>query len=819
MDSYLQDFRYTIRSLRNHPGFSTAAVLTLVLGIGACTTIFSVVNTLLLTPLPGVRDIDELVAVHTAEGNRGFGVSSYADFLDLRDESDLFASLAAFKVRPMDLGLRDSSERITGLMVTSDYFGTLGVDLVLGRTFLPAEDQAVGAAPVAVLSHGLWSRRFGGRNEVLDQTIRLNGREFRVVGVAPEGFRGTMLDALPEVFVPMAMQPFFMPSAGNLLENRSWCGVWIAGRPTEGVGLDRVQAGADLVARRLAEEYPQSNENRNYSVARLGESSLPPEARSATIQMSSLLMVCVMLFLLIACVNVANLMLARATRRVREVAMRMALGANRARVVRQLLIESAFLSLLGGAGGILLAVWGREMFRAMPLPGLEFAIDWRVLCFTLVMSLGAGLVFGLAPALRSAGVDLIAAINLDHTGGAGGRARLGGALVVLQVAVSVVLLVAAGLFVRTLHNLNTTEIGMEVDNVLVAKLDPALQRYEGDGIVGFYERVLSEVSAVPGVSMASVTSARPGGSEGDSLGMFLHGRQRSDARPDAVFNVAMVGADYFDALRIPRLEGRTFSDEDAPGEPPSIVVNESGARLLRSLTGEGSAVGILLSVNGRSGPWSEVIGVVGDSKTGSLRSETPPFAYGSHAQLAPLGFDWPMNLVVRTEVAPLGLLPAVREKIRSVDPYLPIIATSTLESYMFGEALTLERLSTLALGLTALLALLMAAIGLFGVVSYSVSRRWREIGIRRALGASTRDLLSMVIRQGMRLVAVGVVVGAAGALAAGQALSSFLYELSPADPLTILFVVVQLTAVALLACWLPARKAARIDPMETLRIE
>ena len=832
MDSYWLDLRYTLRSLRAQPGFAVTVALTLALGLGACIAVFSLVNALSLRPLPGLTDVDGLVAIQTEEAD-GPGASSYVDFLELRGATDAFSSLAAFKPRPMDLGLRRTSQRVTGLMVSGSYFETLGVTPTAGRFFDRSVDRSVDRTPegmlgaksandafVAVLGHDLWLREFGGSRDAVGRTIALNGRDFTVVGVAPRDFRGTMFDALPDVFVPITHQPHFMPGAGDLLERPGWTGLWIVGRLAEGASEKSAQTQLTVVAERLRQDRPETHAKRRFQVVSLAAATIPPAFRGSTLGMSALLMACMTLFLLVACVNVANLLLARSARRSGELAMRQALGASRGRIVRQLLMESAGLSLVGCAGGLLLASWARDAFRLIPLPALDPQIDGRVVAFSLGLALLTALGFGLAPALRGARLDLTTLrAGRDVVPG---RLRAGGVFVVLQVAMSVVLLLVAGLFLRTLLNLTTADLGLSAENVLVGRLDPALQRYDGDRLVTFYEQVLEGVESLPGVTRASITSSRPGGGEGDSLGYFLEGVESaagdSEKRVDGSLGFAMVGVDYFRTLEIPVRRGRIFSGDDRSSSPPVLVLNESAARSLRASTGR-PALGTRVSFSGAAGPWVEVVGVVGDSATGSLRSGIGPFAYAAHAQAAPLGFDWPMSLVVRTEVPPLSVVPALRDAVRRVDPYLPTTDVTTLEGYVFGDALVLERLTTWALGLAGLVALLMAALGLFGVVSYSVSRRAREIGIRRALGARSGELKSMVVRQGMGLVTVGLALGLAAGLAAGHAVDAILFGLSGTDPLTAASVVVLLSSVAFLACWLPARRAARVDPVETLRAD
>ena len=815
MDRLLQDLRYSCRSLLRSPGFTAVAVLTLGIGIGVNTVVFSLVNALLLRPLPQVQEPSRLVVMFTGgQFDRAPGVSSYMDYRDIAARSRTLAAFAAFKPRAMDLTDESSTERIEGMMVSASYFDVLGVQPQLGRFFTPAEDDEPGAETVVVLSHDLWQTAFGGDSGVAGDVVRLNGLPFTVIGVTPPGFRGTSLESRPQLFVPMMMQPHFMPSSGNLLDSRGWSGIYTVGRLAEGVSLQQARDELAGIGAWLRETYPRFTDGREYSLEALPQGTLEPSDRAVVVRFSNLLGAVVGAVLLVACVNVANLMLSRALPRRHEIAVRQALGADRRRLVRQLLIESLTLAAVGGAVGLAMAYVARGLLERLPFPfALDFGFDARVLGFAAAVVVLTGISFGVVPALAATRVDLASPMRRAPERASGRRFSFAGSLVVAQVALSLVLLVAAGLFVRTLVELSTTELGFDADGVLVAGIDPSLQGYEGAEVRAFYRRLVERVEALPAVESVSLTSVLPAGG-GDALSFRVQGLE--GPQDGQVANVTVVGAGFFETMGIPLLRGRGFTRADGADAEPVLVVNQAGAQRLAGMTG-GDPMDARLSFDGPNGPFARIVGIAADSKNSSLREEPQPMVYLAAEQQEDSWYA--LALLARTRgVPPERVAPALRAALHEVDPNVPAFRIGTLAEHL-AETLLQERLLAGLVGFAALLALLLATVGLYGVLSYGVTRRTRELGIRRALGAHTAGVRYLVVRQALVLVALGGALGLAAALAGASLLAGFLYGVSPTDPLTYVVVLGLLAAVALLASYVPARRATRVDPLSAMRAD
>jgi len=812
MGPMLQDFRYGLRSLARSPGFTAIAVITLGIGIGINTSVFSLVNALLFRPLPQVQEPSTLAVLFSADGGR-MGVTSYMDYLDFRERTRTLDGFAAYKALSMDLSTEERTERIEGMIVTAEYFSVLGVRPVLGRFFTPEDDDEVDAETVAVLGHDFWQTAFAGDRGVVGRTVRLNGRSFNVIGVAPEGFRGTILESRPAVFAPMMMQPHFMPSSGNLLGRRGWGGILTVGRLAEGVTLEQARTDFAGIADWLRAEYPDFAADREYLLMPLDQATIMPSNRVTVVQLGRLLLGVVGVVLLVACVNIANLSLARSLRRRREMAVRRALGAGSGRLARQLLIESITLASFGGVVGVALAFLSGGVLRSLPLPfDLDVGVDIRILAFATGMSVLTGVLFGIAPALSASRFDLAAhmqgsATNADRSG----RQRLTSALVVAQVALSIVLLVGAGLFARTLINLGSTELGFDVDNIVIAAVDPALQGYQGAEVTSFYGRLIERVEASPGVTSVSLVSALPGGGS-DVWGYQIEGFE-SPERLSTAFLVA--GPRYFETVGTPILAGRDFAVADNERAEPVLIVNESAATELSTLTGR-EVLGMGLSFAGPDGPFRRIVGVAVDAKTSSVRADPIPMVYTPQAQTP----GWSrMTLLVRASSTELAsTLGAVRLAFRETDPNVPAIGVMTLTSYL-DSTLGNERLSAALLGFSAILAVVLAGVGLYGVLSYSVGQRRGELGIRMALGAQTGDVRRMVVRHGMVLALLGAALGLAGAAAAGSLLSGLLFGVSSFDVTTYVGVIAILAVVACTASYIPARRATRVDPLTALRTD
>ncbi|MBX3280240.1 MAG: ABC transporter permease [Acidobacteria bacterium] len=819
MESLLKDLHYGARMLWKQPGFTSIVVLTLALGIGANGVVFSLVNGLLLRPLP-VDAPDQLAAVFTSDYSSGdFGGSSYPDYVSFRDRNQSFAGLVFYMPQPLSLNVDGTNERAFGEIVSGNYFSVLGLRPALGRGFLPEEDRQPGAAPVAVISHRLWLSRFGGDSSTIGRGVKLNGQPFTIVGVAPENYSGLMRGLAVDWWIPAMMMDQLTPGQQDLT-SRGNRGMLVMGRLKAGVTLAQARADFNHIAEQLYREFPQEWENirrqgRTVSVLPESEARVPPQARMPVVIFAALLLSVVGLVLLIACANVANMLLARATARRKEIAVRLALGAGRGRLIRQLLTESILLALLGGAAGLVLALWGADLLMAfkppVPVPlEINLPLDWRVLGFLSGLSLLTGIVFGLVPALAASRPEVVGALKYE-SGGGGNRGRLRGALVVAQVAVSALLLICAGLFLRSLQNASAIDPGFDAENLLALSMDLQLQGYDEARSRQFSSQLLESMRAVPGVVNASLASTLPLGF-GGRMNITIEGYNAQQGEDREVHN-STVAPGYFETLRIGLLQGRAFDEQDRAEAPGVVIVNEAFAR--RYWPGQ-APLGkrIQLGSGGNDSPYLTVIGVARDGKYNSLGESATPFFYRALAQArvsAP-------TLIVRTAGNPGDSLAAVRAAVEALDKNLPLYDVKTMRQHL-GLALWPARLAGGALGVFGLLALLLATAGLYGVMSNAVAGRRREIGVRMALGADAAAVLRLVLQQGMKLVMVGLSMGLAAALALTHLLKSLLFGISATDPLTFTGIALLLTCTALLACWIPARRATKVDPLVALRCE
>ena len=833
MDTLLKDLHYGIRSLLKRPGFTAIAVLTLALGIGANTAIFSVVNATLMRPLP-VANPERLVFVFNGPAGNVF---SYPDYAAFRDQNNVFDGLLAFGGITASLNSNDQTDLVAGAIVSGNFFDMLGVRAQLGRVITTEDDKTPGAHPVAVISQGLWQRRFAGDPNVVGRQLLLNGNNFTVIGVLPAAFDGLQLGVVRDLYVPMMMQAVMRPPrAGysgemnpDLLNVRGNRWLFSVGRLKPGVTPEQAQASLVLIAKQLEEAYPQTNRNRSVSISSFREGA-DPAGRQQLSSVARLLMAVVGIVLLIACANVANLLLARSSARTKEIAVRLAIGATRWRIVRQLLTEGVLLATLGGAAGLLLAWWTARSLRAAPPPAgalpitPQFSIDTRVLLFTLGLSLLAGIVFGLAPALRASRPALVPALK-DDAAAFFERTRtfsLKNLLVIAQVALSVVLLIAAGLFLRSLQQARTIDPGFDTEKIVTLPLNINLLRYTRAQGREFYRQVVERVEAIPGVESASLAriAAVSGGSSVRSL--LIEGRAgsnnqfRSDgsgAAPgdDQSVSSNVVGPRYFQTMGIGLMQGRDFNAQDTEDHPKVVIVNEAFVR--RHFPSE-DPVGRRLSFRGPEGPWHEIVGVVRTSKYFSLGEAPTPVAYVPLQQNHETG----MVLHVRTTVDPSTVAASVRNEAQALEKNLPLTNPERMSDRV-ANSLYAARMGTILLAVFGGLALLLASIGLYGVMSFAVSRRTREMGIRLALGARPGDVFRLVLRQGMTLVVAGLVLGLLVAAMVMRLLASFLYGVSTTDAFTFTVIPVLLTVVALLACYIPARKATKVEPLVALRYE
>jgi len=829
-----QDLRFGLRMLRKHPGFTLIVTLTLALGIGANTAIFSMIDAVLLKSLP-VRQPEELVLL-----SRRF---SYPGLRILREYDQVTTGLVAFT--PVRLGLSIAGQAepaVLGHLVTGNYFSVLGVHPILGRLLGEDDDRSPGAHAVAVVSHGYWRRRFGSDPAIIGRTISLAGMPFTIIGVTPPEFFGVEVGSSPDIFAPVMMSPQLMPAGGPvseegpLLEHTGYEIFQVFGRLKPGVTETQAAAAMetpfrqirDTLVKRYAHHFDPRVPQR-YSQERLAVTSFSSGLSQLRLQFSrslQILMTVVALALLIACANVANLLLARASGRQKEIALRLCLGAGRARLIRQLLTESLLLGIMGGALGLLVASWGRHLLLALMSTGLtpislDVRTDYRVLGFTGGVSILTAVLFGLTPALRATRVDLIPALKDNARGLSGGifRMRLGKVLVISQVALSVILIAGAGLFVRTLYNLNHQYTGFKTENVLAVRVEPRGSNDLGKNVANLsqiYQSLLERVSAMPGVSSATMSNPSPF-SWGRFNAISFPSKLLVDGQPSADHNdqnpalLAQVYPRYFATLGISLLAGRDIQLTDCSRDAPKVAVISKS--LARRLFQDADPVGRRLGERGRD---YEVIGVVEDVKYGTLREENAsviyyPFPNGQTGR-------GQMTLQVRATGEPSALVPAIRAEVQRIDDTMAMYDVRPLSSFI-NASIVQERMLTALMSFFGLLAMLLAAIGLYGVMAYSVSQRTQEIGIRMALGAQSSDVLRLVVGQGMKLVLIGVSVGLAAAFGLTRWLKALLFGVSANDPVTFAVVALLLSSVALLACWIPARRATRVDPLVILKYE
>lgn len=821
MGTLSQDLRFACRMLAKSPGFTLVAVVTLALGIGVNTAIFSLVNAVVFRPLP-FENPDRLVEVYRGEERIG-SIFSYLDYIEYRDRSRIFEELACFSYAPISTGRGDRTELRTGQIVTGNYFAALGVQAIHGRLLTADDDKTPGAHPVAVLGHRLWQQEYGASPELIGQTITLNGHPYTVVGVAPEGFFGALPVFNPDVWVPMMMQGQIEPGT-DMLANRNTTWLRTIGRLKPDVSLAQAQANLDLVAAQLPEVDPHRYEGERASLARPSGVGLPPEARPMALGLSALVMSMVGLILLAACANVANLLLARSAVRRGEIAIRLALGASRWRLVRQLLTESMLLAVIGGAAGSAMAMWGLDIVGALrpQLPynislALDFGLDGRVFLFAALLSVLTGLVFGAVPALQATNANVVPALKDDTGASTLGlrRSRLRSTLVVGQVAVSLILLIGSGLFIRSLLNARSIDPGFDHENVLGVSLAFSLHDYDDASGRAFYRGLLERVRVLPGVESASVDKCVPLGFAVQTREYWVEGRPPM-VGPDGSeqaenVNTSVVGTDNFKTLGIPLLRGRDFTDLDTQDSPRVTIVNQAFADRVWP---DQDPLGRRISLEGTEGPFLEVVGVVRTIKYVFIGEDPRPFLYLPFEQ----NYDPDVNLLVRTEGDPMALSGPVQDVIRGLDPDVAPSDTRVLSDWI-GYALLPARFAGLLFGAFGALALLLASVGLYGVMSYTVEQRMREIGIRVALGAERPDVLRLVLRQGLMLTLVGLGIGLIIALAGTRVVAMLLYDISATDLTTFAGVSTLLVAVALLACYVPARRATKVDPMAVLRHE
>ncbi|HEV8431376.1 MAG TPA: ABC transporter permease [Pyrinomonadaceae bacterium] len=816
MDSLIKDIRYAVRGLIKRPGFVAIAVITLALGIGANTAIFSLVNTVLLRSLPVDRP-GEIVSVAVRSKDDSMSAFSYPNYKDFRDRNEVLSGLLIYRFVPLSLSRGGVNERIWGYEVSGNYFDVLNVKAIEGRTFLPEEDKTKNSHPVVVVSYDCWQRRFGGDAGLVGRDVLINNHQFKVIGIAPAGFKGTEFVYSPEIWVPASMIEWAEPGA-TWIDNRRAKNFFGIGRLKGGIDARQAEASLNLLSQQLAKEFPAENEGQSIKVGPPG--FILPDLRGAVVSFTWVMMAAVGLVLLVTCTNLAGLMLARATDRRKEIAIRLAMGANRLRLIRQLLTESILLSFTGGIAGLLLALWIIKVLLALKPPidfplALDVGVDWRVLMFSLTVSVAAGAIFGLAPALQATRPSLLRALKDTAAQGGAVKTRLRSVLVVAQISISLVVLIAAGLVVRTLQQLQTMNPGFETQNGLTMSFDLGLQGYDEARGQQFYRQLTERVQSLPGVDSAAVASYIPLSLNYNSGNVFVEGKpaERGENVPEAM--TGSVGPGYFKTMGTPILQGREFTDHDQEKTEQVAVVNEFFVRrLMPELQNTAEAVGKRFSFRDAAGPFIRIVGVAQAGKYFNIAEDPRPFVWTAMAQ----DYESSGILVVRAKGNPEGLFGPVRGQVQSLDPNLPLFDVKTLTEHM-RFALFPAKVAATVLGVFGLVALVLAAIGVYGITSYAVAQRTHEIGVRLALGAQLSDVLRLVLGHGLKLTIIGAALGLFGAFLATRAITSVLYGVSATDPVTFGFVSLLLIGVALVACYVPARRATKVEPLTALRNE
>lgn len=804
METLIKDIRQGIRGLRKQPGFTLVAVITLALGIGANTAMFSIINTVLLRSLPYVQPESLIVPWGNKDDTLQASALSYPDFADWRAQTQTLEYVAAYQRTATLLRQPNADpERISGVTVDADMVPLLRVQPALGSVFTRDNDQ-VGAAPVIVIGHNLWQRRFNSDPQIIGQQIRIGSTTATVIGVMPADLRFPPQATQTDYFRPLA------PSLGERAKERSAYQLPVVARLKPGATVAQAETEMKLIGQRLEQQYPDEGFRLGGGLITLQESMVGNSRTSLLVLFGA-----VALVLLIACANVANLLLARAAARRREMAIRTALGASKWRVARQLLTESLLLAVLGGIVGLLLGIWGVKFAAASPvnIPGMKDAgLDLAVFAFTAGVTLLTGILFGLAPALSVAGVRMRDALRESARGG-GVRQRLRDLLVIGEIAISLVLLIGAGLLVSSFLRLRDVNLGFDAQNVLTTNLGLARAKYpDAEKQARAFSEIVARVGSAPGVEAAAVIFPLPFSGTTVANTFVIDGRPaaRPEDKPEA--NYRAISADYFKVMRVPLLRGRAFNERDGADAPPSIIVNES---FTRRFFGDSEALGQHITIERADVTKqvkAEIVGVVGDVRHEDFNAPAGPEFYVPYQQAPEQGMD----LVVRTSSA--NLAAGVRDRIKELDPeqYIPTVRPLT---ELLSASLARRRFDTLLTGLTAGLALLLAMVGIFGVTAHGVTQRTREIGVRMALGAQPRDVLRLVLGRGLRLTLYGIGVGLLGALALTRVLGTMLYGVTATDPLTFITVSLGLILVALLACYIPARRATKVDPLIALRYE
>jgi predicted permease len=819
IQEFRQDVRYSVRMLIKNPGFTILVVVCLALGIGATSAIFSLANTLLFRELP-IDKPNEVVAI-----NRGAGLgppASYLDYKDYRDNNKSFSGITATSTTPINFSNGEQTETILGEIVTGNYFTVLGINAASGRTFLPEEDMHRGANPVAVISHHFWERRFNSDPNLVGKPVILNGQAFTVIGIAPKEFTGAMVMFNPDVWVPMAMQAQLMPTRPDWLDNRRADWLNMLGRLKPGVSIEQAKADLNLIDNQLAQAYPDvihaESSSRELTLSHPTGIYIP-HLRRLIGMVSTFLLALIGLVLLISCTNVMNMLLARATARHKEIAIRLSLGARRGRLIRQLLTESLVLALLGGIAGLAITIWLTRLMSAYrpPIPppytfAPDLQLDWRVLTFGLVLSLVTGLLFGLVPAVRASRPDLVLSLK-DEVSPSTRRFRrfsLRNIIVVAQVAISLVLLISAALFVRSLQKMQGVDPGFRTDNAFLMSVDLDLQGYTKTKGRDFYRQLTERLKTLPGVQAVSLVNNFPLGPNNFNEMVLIEGQEAPREGDQIYIPTYFVDPGFFQMMDIPLVKGRNFTGQEQETSNGVAIINE---RMAERFWPNEDALGKRFRFEGVDGPLLEVIGIVRNSKIRSLGEAPRSVIYISNSQ----EYAAAMDILTRTSGDTAQTIAAARQEVRALDPNLPIKSVMTFDQVV-DSSLWRERIGASLLAGFGFLGLVLTTTGLYGVIAYLVVRRTPEIGIRLALGAKPKTVVRMVVKQGFVLILIGLGIGLVLAFFVSRLLANALYGVV-ADPLPFLAMPVIIIFVGLLACYIPARRAAKLKPQVALRAQ
>jgi predicted permease len=826
MNNIGQDIRFALRSLRKSPAFAVIAILTLALGIGANTAIFTVVNAVFFHPLP-VKDPARLVEIFTIDQRKIFGAAannvlptSFSNAQDIQQRAQSFSGMTVFEsfATQVSMTVNGQPNQYFAQLSSGNFFDVLGVRAQLGRTFRPEEDRGNGSGPVVVLSHGFWERTFGANPGVIGQNVLLNGQGFTIIGVTPKGFQGTAVIGGPDMFVPMSMHDQILTGfTKQLFNERRFLGFSAVARLKDGARPEQAKAELQSIASDLETAFPLANKGRTFTLQPLLESSINPNQRAQFKRAGLMLMAVVGIVLVIACFNIANLLLARAAGRKREMSIRVAIGASRSRVITQLLTEAMVLAIAGGSLGLGLALVGRDLmwrFRPPQLPadGMDLSLDWHVMAFTFAVAIGTGLIFGLAPALQSSRPDLVSELK-ERAGGdlrKGKRFNVRDVLISLQVAVCLIALVGAGLFLISLRNAHEMDLGFDTHNLGMLSFDVGALNYEPARAKEFERRALEAAQSTPGVKGATLSNTVPLFFGGFGRTLFREGQDSSNGQSGHVAQISVVSAEYLPTMGIPMVRGQGFDGTVREDTPRAAIINETAAR---QIWPNEDPIGKRFKFF-RDIDYTRVIGIVHDSTYNNLGEDPRPYMYVPLVQNP----NAALTLFFRTEGDPRTVLNTMRSRIQEMDRNLPItnvwpigeVISQSLWASSFGASL---------LTVFAMIAMALCAVGIYGVVGYSVGQRIREFGIRLALGAQPRDVLMMVLKQSAVMMGAGLIAGLVAAFLLARLIVTFLYGVNNNSPLAFLVMALMLAAVGVFASYIPARRAARVDPMVALHYE